>query len=76
MPPAVVDTPWCMRQERVMHMRCIILAILLCFATPSWGYVASVKGVHDGDSLSVRRSDKSVVTLRLYGIDAPELKQA
>ena len=49
---------------------------MLCLASPALGYVASVKSVHDGDSLSVRRSDKSVVTLRLYGIDAPELKQA
>lgn len=49
---------------------------MLCLASPALGYVASVKSVHDGDSLTVRRSDKTLVTLRLYGIDAPELKQA
>ena len=38
--------------------------------------MASVKGVHDGDTITARRNDKTVVTLRLYGIDAPELKQA
>ncbi|MHC1753111.1 thermonuclease family protein [Humidesulfovibrio sp.] len=54
----------------------IVFAALLCLASPAWGYVASVQAVHDGDSITVRRSDKSVVALRLYGIDAPELQQA
>lgn len=38
--------------------------------------MARTKGVHDGDTITARRSDKTLVTLRLYGIDAPELKQA
>jgi endonuclease YncB( thermonuclease family) len=57
-----------------MHIRPIVFAVLLCLASPAWGYVASVQAVHDGDSITVRRSDKSVVALRLYGIDAPELR--
>lgn len=59
-----------------MRIRCVVFAALLCLASPARAYMANVKGVHDGDSLTVRRADKTVVTLRLYGIDAPELKQA
>jgi len=59
-----------------MNIRCVVCAALLCLASPAWGYVASAKSAHDGDSLKVRRADKTVVALRLYGIDAPELKQA
>ncbi len=38
-------------------------------------FKAKVIKVIDGDSLLVRRSDKSEVELRLQGIDAPEWKQ-
>lgn len=59
-----------------MHICSVVCAVLLCLASPAWCYVASAKNVHDGDSLTVRRSDNTIVALRLYGIDAPELKQA
>lgn len=59
-----------------MRIGYLIFAALLCLYSPAQGYVASVQSVIDGDSLMVRRSDKTTVALRLYGIDAPELKQA
>lgn len=50
--------------------------LALCLASPAWAFQARTKTVHDGDSLKVQRADKQLVTIRLYGIDAPEFKQA
>lgn len=43
--------------------------------TPTVAIAAEVVDVHDGDTLKVR-VDGAVLTVRLVGIDAPELKQA
>lgn len=50
--------------------------LALCLASPAWAFVGQAKRVHDGDSLTVRRNNGALVNVRLYGIDAPELKQA
>lgn len=50
--------------------------VLLCLADPAWAYQAKVKNVHDGDSIAVYGPDEQIVNVRLYGIDAPEFKQA
>lgn len=49
-----------------------LLALITCtFLDP---FNASVVSVHDGDTITVRTTETSKI--RLYGIDAPELKQA
>jgi len=52
-----------------------LLVCALWLASPAWAFVARAKSVQDGDSLTVRLGDNALVTLRLYGIDAPELRQ-
>ena len=39
-------------------------------------FSGKVVGVHDGDTITVLRADKSQVSVRLNQIDAPELGQA
>ncbi len=51
-----------------------LLAAPLLFAQEE-EFLATVVGVHDGDSITVLKSDKTQVKIRLEGIDAPELKQ-
>lgn len=44
----------------------------------AWAWTARVKSVHDGDTITVyaRSGSKKTTQIRLYGVDAPELKQA
>ncbi len=53
-----------------------LLIALLCLPENGWTYLARVKNVHDGDSIAVYGPDEQIVNVRLYGIDAPEFKQA
>ena len=45
------------------------------FAVSAWGWEGTVVKVLDGDSLQVRQGGR-LVELRLYGVDAPEYRQA
>lgn len=54
----------------------LIFCLCLCLATPAWAFQARTKSVHDGDSINITNSDGVVVNIRLYGVDAPELKQS
>ena len=47
-----------------------IATLILAFLPP---YQATVVAVHDGDTITVRSTE--TVKIRLYGVDAPELKQ-
>ena len=53
----------------------IILLTLLLFSPAAQAYQAKVVGVADGDSLTVLAEGRER-EIRLYGIDAPERKQA
>jgi len=56
---------------------CIGLAlIIVALASPGWAFEATAKTVRDGDSLTVSGPEGVLVNIRLYGIDAPEYKQA
>lgn len=61
-------------------MKTFIFAISLCFALVITGdclaWQGRVKSVHDGDSLLVVDEEEHDVHVRLYGIDAPELRQS
>ena len=57
-------------------MRSIVLSILCLLCSVSvQAWTGSVVKVHDGDSVQVRRQDGSVVKIRIYGVDTPELDQ-
>ena len=58
-----------------MKPHVLSLVLVLCLAGPAWAWNARVKGVQDGDSINVHGDGKTVVNIRLYGIDAPEMKQ-
>ncbi len=51
------------------------LLLVLGLAAPAWAWQARTKFVYDGDSLNVVKQDGSLETIRLYGVDAPEVKQ-
>jgi len=55
-------------------LSCLLLSLIL--ATPALAWESRVKGVRDGDSLNVLNDDGVLVNIRLYGVDAPEAKQA
>jgi len=68
--------------ERCAGMRCRLLFALIpvCLSTlvaadapPE--LTGEVVGVHDGDTLTIRVGEKEKLTIRLDGIDAPELAQ-
>lgn len=52
----------------------ILIVLLLNFCL-MFGFSAKVVKVSDGDTISVLTEDKKQIRIRLYGIDAPELKQ-
>ncbi len=54
----------------------LALVLALALAAPVLAWESRVKSVRDGDSINVLNSEGVVVNIRLYGIDAPELKQA
>ena len=57
-------------------MRCIFLSILcLLCSLPAMAWTGTVVTVHDGDTLQVQHPDGSIVKVRVYGIDCPELDQ-
>ena len=54
----------------------VLLVLCLLFPMPSWGWSGEVVSVHDGDTLKVRRADTGkIITVRVYGVDCPELGQ-
>jgi endonuclease YncB( thermonuclease family) len=59
-----------------MH-RQVQLALLLLFITtaPAWAFTGRVVSVHDGDTITIQAENATRVRVRLYGIDAPELRQ-
>lgn len=57
-------------------MRFLLIALFLTVSCPAETITGRVVGVHDGDTLTLLTPDKQQVKVRLYGIDAPETKQA
>ena len=54
----------------------LILALMLavCVAVPAWAWTGKVVGVHDADTIVVEREDGKSEKIRLFGVDAPEIK--
>ena len=53
---------------------CNLATFLLCCST--FAIEGKVVAVTDGDTIKVLTADKTQIKIRLYGIDAPEKKQA
>jgi endonuclease YncB( thermonuclease family) len=56
----------------------LVLIVLVAFALPSYAYIRNVEGfvqkVSDGDTVTLITRDGSKLRVRLYGIDAPEVR--
>lgn len=50
------------------------VAAILVIASPLFALSGKVVSIHDGDTITALQ-DKRQIKVRLYGIDAPELKQ-
>ena len=55
-------------------MRTKILALILCLPLSLFAFSAKVIKISDGDTITILQN-KTQIKVRLYGIDAPELKQ-
>lgn len=62
-------------KQRILLFAMSLALVLLCGGF-AWPYDARVKSVVDGDSINVHGPDLQIVHVRLYGIDAPESRQA
>ena len=63
----------------------ILISLCLCFSgcrnrgtinLPEYDYTVKVIGITDGDTFKGLTADKQQISFRIYGIDAPEKKQA
>lgn len=60
-----------LKLETTNTLLALLLSVLFC--SHAWGLEAEVIFVPDGDTIHVRTTDKGKrISLRLYGIDAPE----
>lgn len=55
---------------------CLLLLVCLWPHEHSYAWESKTKSVRDGDSINVVNAEKALVNIRLYGIDAPESRQA
>ena len=56
-------------------LKYILFCALLLLPLTSFGWSGKVVSVYDGDTITVSTMDNQKVKIRLYGIDAPELKK-
>jgi micrococcal nuclease len=59
-----------------MKKLCLFMASLLLCPAIALAWEGKTKSVHDGDSLTVTNHEAAQLAIRLYGLDAPEYKQA
>ncbi|PKN07002.1 MAG: hypothetical protein CVU73_14255 [Deltaproteobacteria bacterium HGW-Deltaproteobacteria-8] len=64
------------RQAAYMRTPLFVLVLILSLAAPALAWESRTKSVRDGDSINVTNEDGVLVNIRLYGVDAPETKQA
>lgn len=56
-------------------IRVVLLLVLLCAPVAAQAWPGDVLTVHDGDTVRVQSADGKAVSIRVYGVDCPELGQ-
>ncbi|GAB1254601.1 thermonuclease family protein [Desulfovibrio falkowii] len=56
-------------------MRCLILIFAILVPVVAQAWPGDVLTVHDGDTVRVQPADGKAVSIRVYGVDCPELGQ-
>lgn len=56
-------------------IRVVLLLALLCAPACAQAWPGDVLSVHDGDTIRVQPADGKAVSIRVYGVDCPELGQ-
>ncbi len=61
-----------------MKRLALLPVVMLWFSVPAAAWQGTVTRINDGDTVTLKRDAprRNTVTVRLYGIDAPELAQA
>ena len=59
-----------------MKKICLIITIIISWSFNANAWTGKVVRTIDGDSLTISRPGQGEVEIRLYGVDAPEFKQA
>ena len=74
--PARAGLFFCCHPAYTLTMRnLILLLMLLCVPTFAQAWPGDVLTVHDGDTMRVQPVDGEAVSIRVYGVDCPELGQ-
>ena len=63
------------RKHHILLMATAVTALVACISWAEEPYYAKVIGITDGDMITVLRN-KTPITIRLYGIETPEMGQA
>ena len=58
-----------------MKLTAIKVILLLLLPTPAFAWPGDVLTVHDGDTVRVQPAEGEAVSIRVYGVDCPELGQ-
>lgn len=74
--PDLRQAAWMRTRLRAAALLLLAFTLALTLAAPALAWDSRTKSVRDGDSIDVTNADGVVVNIRLYGVDAPESKQA
>lgn len=74
--PARAGLFFCCHPTYILIMQKLVLLLaLLCAPTFAQAWPGDVLTVHDGDTVRVQPADGAAVSIRVYGVDCPELGQ-
>ena len=74
--PAHAGLFFCCFPTYILTMRNLFLLLaLLCAPSVAQAWPGDVLTVHDGDTVRVQPADGAAVSIRVYGVDCPELGQ-
>ena len=58
-----------------MKQRLVMLLLMMALPTTVLAWPGDVLTIHDGDTVRVQPADGAAVSIRVYGVDCPELGQ-
>lgn len=74
--PARAGLFFCCHPAYILIMQKLVLILALLFApTFAYAWPGDVLNIHDGDTVRVQPADGAAVSIRVYGVDCPELGQ-